>query len=235
MTQQLPQKQAHMFSANIEGTSSLSARLQRSPLPIMESSPLVDDSSPDSAIEASITSPSVSVDELICTVGASAVFEQMVPPDGLCHYIYYTHVAVVKGSLHAVEVSQSWHAFQNALVTYKTTSGGIAFDVRYVNVGDLDASLEDKSLKNLTSRNVKHYGVLNVLDTASKVKGVFAKAKGLLKAHMYPVFAPKNLSDFLPVSFGTAEYPVQSGHNRRTLTFLQAVPKNPGLDRSQQE
>ncbi|KAL3196856.1 hypothetical protein MRX96_014950 [Rhipicephalus microplus] len=39
----------------------------------------------------------VSVDELICTVSETAVFEKMVPPDGLCHYVYYTSVVISKG------------------------------------------------------------------------------------------------------------------------------------------
>ncbi|KAL3196852.1 hypothetical protein MRX96_014946 [Rhipicephalus microplus] len=105
----------------------------------------------------------------------------MVPPDGLCNYIYYTSVVVSKGNIYAIEGTRSWNVFQNALSTFKKTSGGIGFDVRYVTVQDLDATLDSKWLKNLTSRNVKHYGVLNVLETSAKVKGVFGKAKDLLK------------------------------------------------------
>ncbi|XP_075730752.1 uncharacterized protein LOC142774249 [Rhipicephalus microplus] len=109
------------------------------------------------------------------------VIEEMVPPDGLCNYIYYTSVVVSKGNIYAIEGTRSWNVFQNALSTFKKTSGGIGFDVRYVTVQDLDATLDSKWLKNLTSRNVKHYGVLNVLETSAKVKGVFGKAKDLLK------------------------------------------------------
>ncbi|KAH8035480.1 hypothetical protein HPB51_005715 [Rhipicephalus microplus] len=109
------------------------------------------------------------------------VIEEMVPPDGLCNYIYYTSVVVSKGNIYAIEGTRSWNVFQNALSTFKKTSGGIGFDVRYVTVKDLDATLDSKWLKNLTSRNVKHYGVLNVLETSAKVKGVFGKAKDLLK------------------------------------------------------
>ncbi|KAL1420318.1 hypothetical protein MTO96_024403 [Rhipicephalus appendiculatus] len=104
----------------------------------------------------------------------------MIPPDALCDYIYYTNVVVVKGNLFAIEVTRSWNVFTDTLATFKKTSGGIAFDVRYVTVVDLDATL-DKSLKDLALKNVRHYGVLNVIEISSRVKAVFAKAKDLLK------------------------------------------------------
>ncbi|XP_075730753.1 uncharacterized protein LOC142774250 [Rhipicephalus microplus] len=72
------------------------------------------------------------VDEIICTVGSTAVFGQMVPPDGLCNYIYYTNVVPIKGDLFAVEINRSWEVFKETLATYQTTSGGIGFDVRLV-------------------------------------------------------------------------------------------------------
>ncbi|KAH7935242.1 hypothetical protein HPB52_004941 [Rhipicephalus sanguineus] len=162
-------------------------------------------------------SKAVSVKELICTVGATAIFEQMIPPDGLCDYVYYTNVVVIKGNLHAIEISRSWEAFKNALATFNTTSGGIGFDVRYVTVADLDATLEDKSLKDLASRNVKHYGVLNVLDTASKVKGVFAKAKGLLRA------SGACFSRRLPPGFPGVM--LRLGHGLRDYAPHSALPK----------
>ncbi|KAH7935240.1 hypothetical protein HPB52_004939 [Rhipicephalus sanguineus] len=137
----------------------------------------------------------VSVNELICTVGASAIRENMIPRDALCTYVYYTNVVVNRGNLHAVEDSRSWEAFKNALANLKNTTGGIGFDVRNVTVSDLDATLVDKSLKDLASRRVKHYGVLNVLDTVTQVKAVFSKAKGLLRvSDSVPVVAYTTMS-----------------------------------------
>ncbi|KAH7935251.1 hypothetical protein HPB52_004950 [Rhipicephalus sanguineus] len=122
----------------------------------------------------------VSVDQLICTVGDTAIFDRMVPLDGLCHYIYYTNIVVQKGELTAIKVSVSWNTFKAVLSGYKKTTGGIGFDVRYVDVTDLSAQVQGK-LNDLYLRNVKHYGILNALETSKNLTDIFTKAKGLLK------------------------------------------------------
>ncbi|KAH6941501.1 hypothetical protein HPB50_019158 [Hyalomma asiaticum] len=121
----------------------------------------------------------VSVDELICTVGPGVLFDGMIPPDGLCHYIYYTSVAVVADVLHAVDTNEGWETFKHAFMGRKKTSGGIAFDIRYVTVMGLNAKVET-ALKDHASKNIKHYGVLNVLEASTKIKDPYAKAKSIL-------------------------------------------------------
>ncbi|KAL1420320.1 hypothetical protein MTO96_024405 [Rhipicephalus appendiculatus] len=122
-----------------------------------------------------------SVDQLICTVSDTAVFPEMVPPDGLCHYVYYTNIAgIAKGDLIPFKNNLSWVSFTKALSSYKKTSGGIGFDVRYVMGKDFDAAAQ-ANLSKLNSKNLKHYGILNAIESSINLKGIFNKAKDLLK------------------------------------------------------
>ncbi|KAL1420307.1 hypothetical protein MTO96_024395 [Rhipicephalus appendiculatus] len=127
------------------------------------------------------TTTAFSVDQLICTVSETAVFQQMVPLDGLCHYVYYTSMMVMKGVLTPVKVPVSWNMFKSALRKFNKTTGGVGFDVRYVSETDLQVEVGNQ-LNELSSGNVKHSGVLNVLATSTKLKDLFKKAKGLPKS-----------------------------------------------------
>ncbi|KAL1420321.1 hypothetical protein MTO96_024406 [Rhipicephalus appendiculatus] len=120
-----------------------------------------------------------SVDQLICTVSGTAVFQKRVPPDGLCHFVYYADVVIVKGELVPIKNNLSWVTFKDTISTFKKTSGGIGFDVRYVSGMDLDAGAQN--LGKLNSKNVKNYGILNAIEASTKLKGVYNKAKDLLK------------------------------------------------------
>ncbi|KAL3203331.1 hypothetical protein MRX96_041947 [Rhipicephalus microplus] len=77
--------------------------------------------------------------ELICTVGDTAVERKMFPPDGLCHYLYYTHVfvativddrPVTSHYVRATRITASFDAFKDALKRYKKTEGGLSFDIK---------------------------------------------------------------------------------------------------------
>ncbi|KAL1420313.1 hypothetical protein MTO96_024398 [Rhipicephalus appendiculatus] len=128
-----------------------------------------------------LISKTVSVDQLICTVSDTAVFPEMVPPDGLCHYVYYTNIAgIVNGDLIPFKNNLSWVSFKDALSTYKKTSGGIGFDVRYVMGKDFDAKAQ-AYLSHLNTKNLKHYGILNAIESSVKLKDLFNTAKDLLR------------------------------------------------------
>ncbi|XP_070384465.1 uncharacterized protein [Dermacentor albipictus] len=71
-----------------------------------------------------------SVNELVCTVGAYAIFPSMIPTEGLCTYIYYRDVAIARGTLHGVLVPESWATFQNEMQSRSRPLGGIGFDIR---------------------------------------------------------------------------------------------------------
>ncbi|KAL1420312.1 hypothetical protein MTO96_024397 [Rhipicephalus appendiculatus] len=125
------------------------------------------------------TTTAFSVNQLICTVSETAVFQQMVPMDGLCHYVYYTNMMVMKGVLTPVKVTVSWNMFKSALRKFNKTTGGVGFDVRYVSETDLQVEVGDQ-LNELSSGNVKHSGILNVLAPSTKLMDLFKKAKRLL-------------------------------------------------------
>ncbi|XP_049514531.1 uncharacterized protein LOC125941414 [Dermacentor silvarum] len=103
----------------------------------------------------------------------------MIPRDGLCTYVYYTNVVIVMNDFRGVTVPQSWEMFEKEMKTLTRSSGGIGFDIRYTNAAAVNAEVE-KKLRELVPKNIKHYGVLNVLQRANKVNDLFNKAKGLL-------------------------------------------------------
>ncbi|XP_070382092.1 uncharacterized protein [Dermacentor albipictus] len=104
----------------------------------------------------------------------------MIPTDGLCHYVYYSDVIMARDTLHAALVPESLATFQNEMPRRSRTSGGIGFDIRYSTAAGVSAAIE-KKLKELANKNIKHYGVLNLLQTAAKMKGMYSKAKELLR------------------------------------------------------
>ncbi|KAH8035479.1 hypothetical protein HPB51_005714 [Rhipicephalus microplus] len=103
----------------------------------------------------------------------------MVPTDGLCHHVYYTNLMVVESVLTPVKISLSWNMFKATVKTFRKTVGGVGFDVRYVDEVDLQAEVREQLYK-LNTHNVRHYGILNVLETSSKLKDLFNKARRLL-------------------------------------------------------
>ncbi|XP_070382009.1 uncharacterized protein [Dermacentor albipictus] len=126
------------------------------------------------------TTKAFSVDELVCTVGGKAIFPEMIPTDGLCNSIYYTNVAVVHGILHGIETEESWATFKLVMKNLTKTSGGIGFDIRYSAPTSMNATTEQNLQDHSRNNNLKHYGVLNVLHTSTKVKGLYDKAKVIL-------------------------------------------------------
>ncbi|XP_075730884.1 uncharacterized protein LOC142774405 [Rhipicephalus microplus] len=103
----------------------------------------------------------------------------MVPTDGLCHHVYYTNLMVIESVLTPVKISLSWNMFKAAVKAFRKTVGGVGFDVRYVDEVDLQAEVREQLYK-LNPHNVRHYGILNVLETSSKLKDLFNKARRLL-------------------------------------------------------
>ncbi|XP_065311805.2 uncharacterized protein [Dermacentor albipictus] len=137
-------------------------------------------SSGPSAGDRTTATSDVSVNELVCTVGAYALYPSMIPTDGLCHYVYYSDVIMARDTLHGDLVPESWATFQSEMGTRSRTSGGIGFDIRYSTAAGVSAGIE-KQLRELANKNIKHYGVLNLLQKAAKMKNMYSKAKELLK------------------------------------------------------
>ncbi|XP_077523408.1 uncharacterized protein LOC144134352 [Amblyomma americanum] len=123
-----------------------------------------------------------SVKELVCTVGWRAVIPFMIPPDGLCHFLYYVDVVVVYTRVHGIHNEISWKVFQAEIKKQSKTQGGLSFDIRYVDVPLLNNQNVIKALNALASSNMKNYGLLTVVATqSSKLAGLVTKAKNVLE------------------------------------------------------
>lgn len=119
--------------------------------------------------------------ELVCTVGADAVLGKQYPADGLCDYLYYTDVVIVNLTLYATKVQTSWAFFQKHMKTMSKTSGGIAFDVRYLTLDRFRHPNTIRQLNALATNNVRHYGLLNILTQLAALKPLLDNAKALLE------------------------------------------------------
>lgn len=126
--------------------------------------------------------PHLMPDELICTVGTFALFSNMYPPDGLCDYLYYTHVVLYnKSQLAGIEVSLSWKMFQAQIKSRSKTAGGVSFDARYVSPMPFDDQGLKSTLKALASANIANYGVLNLITRVKDFDKTMDKAKGAME------------------------------------------------------
>ncbi|XP_077523414.1 uncharacterized protein LOC144134364 [Amblyomma americanum] len=105
----------------------------------------------------------------------------MVPPDGLCHYLYYSDVVVSEGALHGSRVDTSWRMFRAEIHNRNTTKGGIAFDINFVNAQHFEDPKVIMELNALASMNMRNYGLLNVVTKARNLVALVDKAKQLLQ------------------------------------------------------
>ncbi|KAL3217949.1 hypothetical protein MRX96_031869 [Rhipicephalus microplus] len=111
----------------------------------------------------------------------------MYPPDGLCNYLFYTHVIVFnKTELAGVEVNTSWTLFKKQIAARTKTAGGASFDAKYVTAQAFDDQGLKKHLAKLASANVKNYGILNMVtsvknwdDFMNRARGTIAKLKAI--------------------------------------------------------
>nr|XP_037272974.1 protein phosphatase 1 regulatory subunit 37-like [Rhipicephalus microplus] len=71
-----------------------------------------------------------STNELVCTIGTYAVVPAMLPPDGLCDYMYFCHVVVSKNKVYADRLDFSWDVFKAEMKKRDKTGAGIGFDSR---------------------------------------------------------------------------------------------------------
>lgn len=119
--------------------------------------------------------------ELFCTVGSTAAEYKMYPMDGLCHYLFYTHVFIHSNfsEIRSTRIVTSFNVFQERMLKYRKTQGGLSFDVRASN-----RTLENRATGSLTllkQKNIVHYGSLNVIDRIGTLADLVARALALIK------------------------------------------------------
>ncbi|KAK8784406.1 hypothetical protein V5799_009229 [Amblyomma americanum] len=130
------------------------------------------------------TSAPLPVKPLVCTVGYSATAASMYPPDRYCDYLYYRDVVVMNNTLRAARNEASWQAFQDQTSAYRQVQLGVSFDFGQITVDKLNEAAQN--LTSLSAKNVKHYGMLNVMtksfrlrEVVNRLKDIFRKMKSI--------------------------------------------------------
>ncbi|KAH7940506.1 hypothetical protein HPB49_000689 [Dermacentor silvarum] len=121
------------------------------------------------------------IKEVICTLGGIAATVKRFPVDGLCEYIFYTHVFVNSNSseLQSTTTASSYKVFLDRMLLYSNTEGGLSFDIQVA-----DRKLVEKvnqTLQDLQRKNILHYGSLNVIDAVGNLRPMVLRALELLK------------------------------------------------------
>ncbi|KAH7973195.1 hypothetical protein HPB52_022754 [Rhipicephalus sanguineus] len=119
----------------------------------------------------------ISVTELVCTVGTFAVMPAVIPPDGICTYIFYCDVISIDGALSGIETNASLKVFEDEIQKRAATEGGLSFDIRALSPEHFDNLKLREALNALSQQNVKHYGILNMVTDATHVAANVNKAK----------------------------------------------------------
>ncbi|XP_077524138.1 uncharacterized protein LOC144135302 [Amblyomma americanum] len=167
------------------------------------------------------TPETFSVKELVCTLGASAVMAYMMPPDGLCTYLFYTDVVVIANQLNAAETDTSWEMFQKEIQSRRKTKGGISFDIQYVTSSQFDNQGVKNQLNSLAAINMKSYGLLTLMTTVSKLTTLMAKAKDVLQKFKNLQADDRNRKTVL--AMGLYDYHVSNAFNIYKAQFKLAV------------
>ncbi|XP_065292744.1 uncharacterized protein [Dermacentor albipictus] len=142
------------------------------------------------ALPTGSTTPPVK--EIVCTLSHSAVTESMYPPDKYCDYLYYCEVVLSEHELHGAVDDVSWALFQKkaARRTYRRVKVGVAFDYRYITARMLDGARA--ALAGLSQKNIKHYGLLNVVVSLGELVSTVTALKSVLEKLK---FMPGNVTE----------------------------------------
>lgn len=117
----------------------------------------------------------------------------MYPKDGLCHYLFYTHVFIYENetkeekkppiiTVASSRIVVSFNVFKQQILKYKKTEGGLSFDVRAVDHGRVFRGYT--TVRKLQEEKLLHFGFLNIIDRPGALEGLVTSAVatcGLLK------------------------------------------------------
>ncbi|KAH7972628.1 hypothetical protein HPB52_014261 [Rhipicephalus sanguineus] len=154
----------------------------------------------------------------------------MYPPDGLCHYLYYTHVYIreKESAFHVMArgILASFTVFKDKVKEYSKTEGGLSFDIKAVNrTGVRQAQSE---LKNLEQDRILHYGTLNVINEPDKLRGLVTRAVGMAKAlKEHQQNDPRRRT---VVAISAIDYGTDDKWNTLKNAVKQAADANSGID-----
>ncbi|KAL1415873.1 hypothetical protein MTO96_028473 [Rhipicephalus appendiculatus] len=168
--------------------------------------------------------------ELICTVGDTAVEDKMYPTDGLCHYLYYTHVYIIdverKFYVRGKRIPASFTVFKEAVKKYSKTEAGLSFDVKAVNSTIVGWARDD--IKKLEANRILHYGTLNVIHEARRLRGLVTRAVGMTKA--LKQLQNNDNKRRTVVAIRAIDYATDDKWNMLKNAVKQAANQNTGID-----
>ncbi|KAH6925902.1 hypothetical protein HPB50_011817 [Hyalomma asiaticum] len=159
--------------------------------------------------------------ELICTVGSFAMTENMYPPDGLCNYLFYTHVFVYNSSLAGIHVEESWQRFKEQVASRTATPAGISFDARYITAQALDEIGVRNTLNTLAKQNIMHYGILNMITRLDALDDYMDRAKGAIAK--LRTIQGKDAKKRIIIALGLFDYNEPNAWERYRASFRKAV------------
>ncbi|KAL1481458.1 hypothetical protein MTO96_015609 [Rhipicephalus appendiculatus] len=167
--------------------------------------------------------PKFSVTELVCTVGTFAVIPAVIPPDGLCTYIFYCDVVPVGGALYGIETNSSLKVFEEQIQKHAATQGGLSFDVRYVFPENFDNAKLREELETLSQQNVKHYGFLNMVTDATHVAADVERAR--LVIDRFKELQGNDATRKTMIAMGLSDYSEPDAWNLYSTQFRIAIEK----------
>lgn len=102
---------------------------------------------------------------LLCTIGSRAVLPAQYPPDGLCDFMFYTHVFLDEERSQIMSTSNdSFEVFAAMAVASNRTYYGISFNTDLLTTlrAALNKDATNKELSELSHGNIQHYGILDI-------------------------------------------------------------------------
>ncbi|KAL1435020.1 hypothetical protein MTO96_001569 [Rhipicephalus appendiculatus] len=106
--------------------------------------------------------------------------EVMYPPEKICQYLYYTDVVIVDGKIKASLEQNSWNLFQTKAPKFNELKPGVAFDHRYITPDLVTDAIGD--LAALAGRNIRSYGLLNIVRKPTELHQVVQSMKPVVDA-----------------------------------------------------
>ncbi|KAL1414858.1 hypothetical protein MTO96_007120 [Rhipicephalus appendiculatus] len=150
----------------------------------------VDDSVTEEPVRDGVTTTTTPPPPLLCSVGTAATtVRTMLPHDGDCDILIYTHVQVINQTVHAVVNDKRLQTFQAVCATYSRTTCGLSFSMQMLKADTFSDMQVQDAVKELQQRDrIHNLGILDVygsreeVDNASTtiVPGVLAAMRQLL-------------------------------------------------------
>ncbi|KAH8028110.1 hypothetical protein HPB51_013157 [Rhipicephalus microplus] len=101
---------------------------------------------------------------------AAAALKMMLPPDGDCDILIFTHVQVYNETVQAYYENRIFDTFKKVCAAYTRTTCGLSFAMRTLKEDSFSDKPVQDSVRDLQKKNrINHLGVLDAYGTAEEV------------------------------------------------------------------